>query len=112
MELVLLFGSRARGDATDRSDFDIGIVFEPGRSVGPGELEDVRRALGGGDHLDLINLSTADPLLLRLAAEEGEPRFESQPGVIEEFRLKAHKRYMDTAKFRKLEADSLRALYG
>lgn len=41
--------------------------------------------------------------------------FSSPPpdlGAIEEFRLRAHKHYMDTAKFRRLQAEALDERYG
>ncbi len=112
VELVLLFGSRARGDSGPGSDYDVGILFLPRRPKGLKELAEVREALGGGDQLDLVCLNTADPLLLRLAAEEGVAQYEEYPGAVEEFRLRAHKRYMDTAKFRELESEALRSLHG
>ncbi|MGH2809371.1 MAG: nucleotidyltransferase domain-containing protein [Actinomycetota bacterium] len=112
VELIVLFGSRARGDAGPSSDTDVGVLFSAGKPHGIDEIEKVRAALGGGDFLDLVCLNTADPLLLRLAAEEGIAQFQAHPGAIEEFRLRAHKRYMDTAKFRRLEAETLRARHG
>lgn len=62
--------------------------------------------------LDLVCLNGANALLLREVALDGVPQFEKQPGTFERFRLLAFKRFMDTEKFRRLQADSLRALYG
>lgn len=110
VELLVVFGSRARGTASASSDIDVGLLFAPGRSRD--SVEDVRDAFEDRDRLDLVSLDDADPLLLREAAVDGRPLFESGPGVFEEFRVRALKRYWDTAWLRRLEADALRARYG
>ncbi|MGQ0678150.1 MAG: type VII toxin-antitoxin system MntA family adenylyltransferase antitoxin [Actinomycetota bacterium] len=109
VELVMIFGSRARGVHRPDSDLDVAILFGPGTSIDLAVLDAAREALGGGDELDLVCLNEADPLLLKEVALDGVPIFEYRPGTVEEFRILAYKRYMDTAKFRELEAGSLRA---
>lgn len=111
MELVLLFGSQARGNAGPKSDFDVGILFHPDANEEFQRLEQVRAALGGGDQLDLVCLNDANALLLREAALDGIVQFENAPGTVERFRLRAHKRYMDTARFRRLQREALDAIY-
>lgn len=111
VDLVVGFGSRARGQAGADSDQDVGVLFKRN----PHDLsvmEEVREALAGGDDLDLVCLNRASALLLKEVAQDGVAHFQSRPGAIEEFRLRAYKRYMDTAKFRRLEAEALDARYG
>lgn len=111
VELIVVFGSHARGKARADSDLDVGVLFSAGRCE-LDLLEEVREALGGGDDLDLVCLNRAGSLLLKEAAQDGIVQFESRPGAVEEFRLRAYKRYMDTAKFRRLEAEALDERYG
>jgi predicted nucleotidyltransferase len=57
---VVLFGSRARGDALDRSDFDIAIEAEF-----PEKLSELRETLEENPltllAFDVVNLSSANP---------------------------------------------------
>jgi uncharacterized protein len=54
---VRLFGSVARGDATETSDVDFLVRFEPGRSLldQGGLLMELRELLGGGVAVDVIS---------------------------------------------------------
>ncbi len=112
VEMVIVFGSRARGSGRPDSDLDVGVLFLPGTPLDHRSLDQVRPALGGDDHLDLVCLNRAGTLLLKEVALDGVPQFEIEPGTFERFRLRAFKRYMDTEKFRRFQADSLRAEYG
>ncbi|MBI4728938.1 MAG: nucleotidyltransferase domain-containing protein [Acidobacteria bacterium] len=107
VRLLVLFGSRARAGARASSDLDLGVIFESGA---PGDLDAIREALHApaGMDVDLVDLGRADPLLLREAALDGRPLFEAAPGAFEEFRLRAVKRYYDTAWIRRAEAEALR----
>jgi predicted nucleotidyltransferase len=75
LELLWLHGSRARGDATASSDWDIGFV---GDAVDSLELASVLAAHLHAD-VDLVDLSRANGLLRYRAALEGCPLFERQP---------------------------------
>lgn len=112
VELVLLFGSQARGTARPPSDVDVGVLFAGGVDADFGRREDVRRALGADDEVDIAILNEAAPLLLREVAIDGQVLYEARPGAVEEFRLRAHKLYMDTAWMREVQADVLRRRYG
>jgi len=70
-----LFGSRARGEAHDSSDVDVAVAFEAGAS---GTL-DARLSLGadlalalGTDDVDVIDLRTASPALVRAVFRDGD----------------------------------------
>ncbi len=113
VELLVLFGSHARGQPRPDSDLDVGALFAPGIAVDlEARLEVVRGQLRGSDQLDLILLNRADPLLLREVALASRPLFEAYAGALEEFRIRAVKKYFDTEWLRKLEAEVLRARYG
>ncbi|HSS49205.1 MAG TPA: nucleotidyltransferase domain-containing protein [Thermoanaerobaculia bacterium] len=87
LELLLLFGSRARGDAHSGSDWDFsylaGAVFDPDDFL-------ARLVLGlKTDRIDLVNLRRTSGLLRYRVAAEGQPIFEKNPGNFERFWFKA-----------------------
>lgn len=112
--LLVAFGSRTEGKERPKSDLDLGVCYEPG--LGRDLIDTisiVTEALSVVDtELDIVDLDRADPLLLFEVASRGRPVFESKPGSFEEFRIRAIKRYYDTAWIRRLERDVLRARYG
>jgi predicted nucleotidyltransferase len=87
LRLLLLHGSRARGQAHSRSDWDLAYVADS--SLDPEEL---RAALGGHldtDAVDLADLETAGALLRYRVARDGVLLFETKPGTFEAFRMDA-----------------------
>ncbi len=59
---VILFGSRARGNASPRSDVDIGILPEKKLALGSiGELKEKIENLNIPYSVDLVDLSEAGP---------------------------------------------------
>jgi predicted nucleotidyltransferase len=76
LDLLLLFGSRARGDSHPGSDWDLGFLARPGF--------DVDRFLGravrllGSAHVDLVDLARASGLLRFRAAADGKVLYESK----------------------------------
>jgi predicted nucleotidyltransferase len=109
VRLAVLFGSRARGTNRPDSDTDIGVVID---GPIPGLMDPMRsriiEALGEPPNVDLVFLDQADPLLLFEAARNCVLVYQALQGEIELFRLRAFKRYMDTAWIRHLEAEALR----
>ena len=74
VSLLVLFGSRARNDATERSDWDLGYVATPAL-----DRDGLRVALTtalGTDHVDLVDLDRAGGLVRYRAARDGVPLFE------------------------------------
>jgi predicted nucleotidyltransferase len=109
--LVVLFGSRARGDARPDSDSDVGVL----RSTGlvPAErFLDLAVRLGnatGLPDIDLVDLRRASGLLQHQAGTHGRPLFEDEGGRFNVFRVAAWKRHLDEAvDFRRLDADYIR----
>jgi len=112
VELVVLFGSRARGQQRPGSDLDLGVLFRP-TIVDPLDLLDrVQDLISADAPVDLVSLNDADPLLQREVAMDGEAMFQGYPGAFEEFRLRAIKLFMDTQWLRDAEAAALRSRYG
>lgn len=95
LRLLVLFGSRGRGEATDRSDWDLGYL-------GTQDL-DVSALLGmlvtrlGTDHVDLVDLERASGLLRYRAARDGHAVFEASAGAADRFRLEAADFWCDAA---------------
>jgi predicted nucleotidyltransferase len=98
IELVVLFGSAARGRAGARSDLDVGVL-----GPGPADLDALFLLLAprlGSDRLDLVDLRIAGSVLAFEVARHGRPLFERTPGAFRSFQSLASRRYCDTAKLR------------
>ncbi|MFL6232306.1 MAG: type VII toxin-antitoxin system MntA family adenylyltransferase antitoxin [Thermoanaerobaculia bacterium] len=85
LDLLLLFGSRARGESHPGSDWDFGYLAGP-------ELDSYALLarlvlLLGTDRIDLVNLNRTNGLLRFRVAAEGQTLFESRPGAFEDFWL-------------------------
>jgi predicted nucleotidyltransferase len=87
LDLLLLFGSRARGDSHPGSDWDLGFLARPGFDVDEFLGRAVR--LLGSDHVDLVDLAHASGLLRFRAAGEGRVLFQSEPGCFDRFWFEA-----------------------
>jgi len=75
LRLVVLFGSRARGDTTARSDWDVGYLgSEP--LDREGLLADLVAALGT-EEVDLVDLDRASGLVRFRAARDGIVAFQA-----------------------------------
>jgi len=101
VQLFVLFGSRARGEAGPASDTDVAALFDRPVS-GKEELEffyDVQR-LYATDKIDVVVLDKADPVLLKHVALYGVPLYEARRAAFDEFIMRAMARYQDTAENR------------
>jgi predicted nucleotidyltransferase len=101
IELIVLFGSAARGRARPRSDLDIAV-----RGDGPVDLDALYLVLAprlATDRLDLVDLRTAGSVLAFEVARHGQPLFERVPGAFRSFQSLASRRYGDTAKLRRAQ---------
>jgi predicted nucleotidyltransferase len=93
LELLLLFGSRARGDAPPASDWDFGYIAA--REVdAPGLLARIVEAVGS-DHVDLVDLHAAGGMLRYRAARDGLAVFEAEPARADRFRIDAARFWYD-----------------
>ena len=108
--LLILFGSRATDRARTDSDWDVAVVSDHSLSLGErGTLaEEAARLLGANeDHVDLVDLWSASPLLQYFVAKEGKLLI-GDPFLFIRFKVRAWKRYLDTAKLRRLRSESLK----
>jgi predicted nucleotidyltransferase len=78
VSVCLLFGSEARGEAHAQSDIDVAVAFADSESTEAPHI-DARLALGadlalavGTDDIDVIDLDTASPSLVRAVLRDGE----------------------------------------
>lgn len=87
LSLLLLYGSRARGDAASTSDWDLGYLADD-RFDPDGMLADLVAPLGT-ERVDLVDLDRAAGLLRYRAVRDGVPVFERRAGVFAEFWFEA-----------------------
>ncbi len=95
LELLILFGSRARGDARPDADWDCGYLAEAEADV-PGLLAALVEALRD-DRVDLVDLRRAGGLLRYRAARDGRLVHEASAGLFDRYRLEAARFWCDNA---------------
>jgi predicted nucleotidyltransferase len=113
LDLVVLFGSRARGVVHAGSDVDLAVLREGG------PLESKRYwdlALDLGEacaplSTDVVDLGRVDPLTMHQVFEAFELLFE-RPGALMRARLKSFHRYVDYQPFLDLERRAVREALG
>ncbi len=87
LRLLLLFGSRARGEASASADWDLGYLAHHG--FDPDELLADLIGRLNTERIDLVDLERANGLLRYRAAAEGKLLHETAPGEFERFWLDA-----------------------
>jgi predicted nucleotidyltransferase len=87
LELLVLFGSRGRGDNRPDSDWD--FAFRGTDSLDIGTFIAEIAAVIATDRLDLVDLDRAGGLLRYRAAGDGFPVYEASPRAFEQFWLDA-----------------------
>ena len=95
LELLLLFGSRARGDAGPASDCDFGYVATDALDVAA--LLATIVEVVGSDRIDLVDLRRASGLLRYRAARDGRSLYEVRSGIADQFCLEAVRFWCDAA---------------
>ncbi|PIS28634.1 hypothetical protein COT42_07420 [Candidatus Saganbacteria bacterium CG08_land_8_20_14_0_20_45_16] len=112
LKLLVLHGSYAKGQATPKSDLDIGILAKI--KIGFKEYSAIMNDFGElfGDKFDPAFLNNAEPMICRQVALGGRPLYEQQKGDFAKFKNQALARYLDTKKFRDLEKDYIKQAIG
>jgi predicted nucleotidyltransferase len=93
IKMLVLFGSRVRGQMHAHSDWDLGYLA--------GERADIdllRARLAqvlATDAIDLVNLARGSALLRMQVSTEGKPLFESEPGLFLHFQDEAARFWCD-----------------
>ena len=95
LDALMLYGSRARDDATPNSDWDLGYLASG--ELDAGELHGRIVEVLGDDRVDLVDLARASGQLRYRAAGDGRTIFERTPGSVERFRLRAIAYWLDMA---------------
>jgi predicted nucleotidyltransferase len=95
LDLLMLFGSRGRGDAHPRSDWDLGFLAAP--EVDAASLLAAIVEIVRSDRVDLVDLRNASALLRYRAARDGRLVYEARPRLAERFRLDAAEFWCDVA---------------
>lgn len=103
---IILFGSRARQLAREASDYDIGILREPGvrddKELYEGIYDVVAGTIEGLVDIDIVFLDRA-PLELQMhTARFGEPLFEARRGVFAAFKETVIILYADFMPYRRM----------
>jgi uncharacterized protein len=98
LKLLILFGSRARGDNYEDSDWDFAMLFDENlrqhyESCGMGDRYRswilLQRLFDlDDDEMDWIDLNCASELLANVIARDGVVLYEHEPGLFAEFRQK------------------------
>jgi predicted nucleotidyltransferase len=97
LDLVILFGSRARGLPSRDSDSDVGVLRRSGLVPADRFLKlafQLAQVTSLPD-VDLVDLRRAPPLLQFLVARDGRVLYESEPGVFNLYYVRAWKLYLD-----------------
>jgi predicted nucleotidyltransferase len=108
LELLVLFGSRARGDAMATSDWDLGYL-------GAIDADALLLALvdaAGTERIDLVDLARASGLIRYRAARDGQLLFEGPEGSFERFQLQAVRFWCDVQPILQAGYDDLLARLG
>jgi predicted nucleotidyltransferase len=95
LDVLMLFGSRGRGDAHPRSDWDFGYLAAP--EIDAASLLAAIVEIVGSDRVDVVDLRNASALLRYRAARDGRLVFEARPRLAERFRLDAAEFWCDVA---------------
>jgi predicted nucleotidyltransferase len=95
LELLMLFGSRARDEAHAGSDWDFGYLATPAADVT--RLLSTLVEITGSDRVDLVDLARAGGVLRFRAARDGQVLYERAPGLGNTFRLEAAHFWCDMA---------------
>lgn len=108
-KLLILFGSRATDHARADSDWDVAVVADHALSLGELSMlsEEAAQILDANeDKIDIVDLWSASPLLQQFVAKEGK-LLRGDPFFFTRFKVLAWKRYLDTAKLRRLRSEAL-----
>lgn len=93
LALLVLFGSRARGEPSAHADWDFGFLADA--SLDPLALMATLAAVVGSERLDLVDLARTSGLLRYRAARDGVLVYEARPGLFDRFRFEAARFWYD-----------------
>ena len=106
LQLVLLFGSIAKGSVHKKSDIDLGFLFD--EPVDVLALTNEVSKLLHSDRVDVVDLRRASPLLKFSAVQNGKVLHERSNGLFNEFLSLTFRMYVDTKKLRDANGEMIR----
>ncbi len=108
---AILFGSRGRGSAHDRSDTDLAVGLARGARLSVTEIGDLlsRLETAAGGRVDLVLLDEARPGLAYRVFRDGRVVFERDRAALVERKARAILEYLD---FRPIEETFTHAVLG
>lgn len=106
IDLVILFGSVAGG--VTRADSDLDLAVKGREPLDLVALTNTITQLLHADAVDVVDLRRASPLLMMEVARGGQLLYERTPGTYAAFCSLAHRRYVDTAKLRVAQRETIR----
>ncbi|OJJ27390.1 hypothetical protein BI308_01990 [Roseofilum reptotaenium AO1-A] len=95
LKMLVLFGSRARGDNQENSDWDFAVLYdeelrEPILKQNAWRWLEAFHILGeifglNDDNMDIVELNRCSPLIAHYVARDGKVIYEKLPGEFENF---------------------------
>lgn len=116
LKLLVLFGSRARGEADPSSDWDFAFLLEPDRPTAPkpfsfpgSELLDTLCKLlqVSEEVIDLVDLSTCSEITAHFVARDGQVIYEKTPEEFAQFQQRALKTKAELKQYRHAQRDKV-----
>ena len=107
--VAYLFGSRARGEHRERSDYDVAILTTDRFSFRDRMRLAGDLAVAVGRRVDLVQLNNTAPLIAYEVVRGGLPLLVRDENVLNEFERKAFLRYCDTRTLRAVQDGYVRA---
>jgi predicted nucleotidyltransferase len=116
LKLLVLFGSRARGEADPSSDWDFAFLQEPDRPTerkpfwfpGSDLLDSLCKALQvSDDAIDLVDLSTCSDIVAHFVARDGQVIYEKTPGEFAQFQQQALKTKAELKQYRHAQREKV-----
>ncbi len=102
LKLLILFGSRARGDSTPASDWNVAFLYDPDRHPPPDRqpfwfpgsdlLETLSKLLKVPEQaIDIVDLSNCSDIIAHFIARDGQVIYEKTAGDFAQFQQQALK---------------------
>ena len=109
LSMIVLFGSQVSGKTHPQSDFDFAFLSEKKMSlIGIARMQSIFTQKLKLKNLEMVDLKTAPPLLLKKVATESILLYEKEPSLFADFKIYALKYFMEAKKLldlRKLSLD-------
>jgi predicted nucleotidyltransferase len=102
-----LFGSRARGEARERSDLDVAVLEMPGRELDLRAEDRMRRSIASATGLpvDFVRLRAPSPVLAFEVLSENRRVFSRDAALADEIEERLLLHYLDTEHLRRIQRE-------